>query len=194
MVFLKEELLAGAGLVQGCADGMAQLAAAGDKEEMLQCYWDRIDFCLAKNFPTKEYLKEHFDGMLHERGIYIDERVEIAGGNAVLLGACEAECGVEKYVFGSTFLYGHTKNPLSFFARLGRRHKIFVPQDLIFTHNNIVCPNTFLVKGGARRNIYINDRKYRHIRIIWGMPYEMVRGHAQSRAQIYKNNFTSTTA
>ena len=37
------------------------------------------------------------------------------------------ECGVEKYVFGSTFLYGHTKNPLSFFARLGRRHKIFVP-------------------------------------------------------------------
>ena len=35
MVFLKEELLAGAGLVQGCADGMAQLAAAGDKEEML---------------------------------------------------------------------------------------------------------------------------------------------------------------
>ena len=97
MVFLKEELLAGAGLVQGCADGMAQLAAAGDKEEMLQCYWDRIDFCLAKNFPTKEYLKEHFDGMLHERGIYIDERVEIAGGNAVLLGACEAECGVEKY-------------------------------------------------------------------------------------------------
>ena len=66
-------------MVQGCADGMAQLAAAGDKEEMLQCYWDRIDFCLAKNFPTKEYLKEHFDGMLHERGIYIDERVEIAG-------------------------------------------------------------------------------------------------------------------
>lgn len=104
------------------------------------------------------------------------------------------ECGVEKYVFGSTFLYGHTKNPLSFFARLGRRHKIFVPQDLIFTHNNIVCPNTFLVKGGARRNIYINDRKYRHIYIIRGMPCEKVRGHAQSRAQIYKNNFTSTTA
>ena len=104
MVFLKEELLAGAGLVQGCADGMAQLAAAGDKEEMLQCYWDRIDFCLAKNFPTKEYLKEHFDGMLHERGIYIDERVEIAGGNAVLLGACEAECGVEKYAVSRLYV------------------------------------------------------------------------------------------
>jgi len=79
MVFLKEELLAGAGLVQGCADGMAQLAAAGDKEEMLQCYWDRIDFCLAKNFPTKEYLKEHFDGMLHERGIYMTNGWRLRG-------------------------------------------------------------------------------------------------------------------
>ena len=63
MVFLKEELLAGAGLVQGCADGMAQLAAAGDKEEMLQCYWDRIDFCLAKDLATQEYMEVKLDGM-----------------------------------------------------------------------------------------------------------------------------------
>ena len=30
-------------------------------------------------------MKEHFDGMLHERGIYIDERVDI-GGNAIVAG------------------------------------------------------------------------------------------------------------
>ena len=42
--------------------------------------------------------------MLHERGIYIDERVEIAGGNAVLLGACEAECGVEKYAVSRLYV------------------------------------------------------------------------------------------
>ncbi|WP_278702029.1 hypothetical protein [Butyricimonas virosa] len=104
MVSLKEELLVGAGLVQGCADGMAQLAAAGDREEMLQCYWDRIDFCLAKNFPTKECLKEHFGGMLHKRGIYIDERVVIEGGDVVLLGACEAECCLERYVVSRLYV------------------------------------------------------------------------------------------
>ena len=39
-----------------------------------------------------------------ERGIYIDERVEIAGENAVLLGACEAECGVEKYAVSRLYV------------------------------------------------------------------------------------------
>ncbi|MFR5659847.1 MAG: hypothetical protein ACLUDU_18540 [Butyricimonas faecihominis] len=48
-------------------------------------------FCLAKNFPTKVF-EGAFDGMLQREFI-----LTTGGGrrNAVLLGACEAECGVE---------------------------------------------------------------------------------------------------
>ena len=97
MVDVKEELLNGALAVQGCADGLAQLGQATGKEEILQCFVDRVDFCLAKDFPTKEYLKEHFGDVLHRKGIYADERVEITRGNAILLGNCDATCDLEGY-------------------------------------------------------------------------------------------------
>lgn len=88
----------GAMAAQGCVDGLAQLGGSGDKSGMLQCFVDRIDFCLAKDFPGKDFLKEHFEGVLHEKGIYIDERVEMRNErNAVLLGACEATSVADGY-------------------------------------------------------------------------------------------------
>ena len=101
---LKEELLQGAGSAQGCADGMAQLGGAVNKEEMLQCFIDRIDFCLAKNFPTKDYLKKHFGDLLRKKRIYVDDKVEITGGNAVALGTCEVECRLEGYAVSRLYV------------------------------------------------------------------------------------------
>ena len=115
MVDVKEELLNGALAAQGCADGVAQLGVAMGKEEMLQCFIDRVDFCLAKDFPSKEYLKEHFGEMLHKKGIYADERVEIKGGNAILLGNCDVLCDAGEYAVSR--LYAKHGTRLEVWAR-----------------------------------------------------------------------------
>ncbi|MFO3727275.1 hypothetical protein [Butyricimonas muris] len=115
MTSIKEELLKGARAVQGCADGMAQLGEAMGKEEMVQCFIDRVDFCLAKNFPTKEYLKEFFGEVLGKKGIHVDERVKLTGGNAILLGNCEAECDAEGYAVSR--LYAKHDTRLEIWAR-----------------------------------------------------------------------------
>ena len=86
---LKEQLIRGAIGACGCAEGVAQLDGAAGKSEMVQCYLDHIDFCLARNFPDKEFLKRHFRKELKEKGIYADETVELYNTHAVLLGNSE---------------------------------------------------------------------------------------------------------
>lgn len=98
-----------------CADGLAQLEGAVDKEEMVQCFIDRIDFCLAKDFPTKEFLKEHFGEVLRKKHVYVDEQVEMEGGNAVLLGRCVATCSAGGY--GVSRVYAKHDTRLAVWAR-----------------------------------------------------------------------------
>lgn len=94
---LKEQLIKGAVRAQGCAEGLAQLDGAMSKKDMVQCFMDHIDFCLARNFPDKEYLKVHFRRELSEKGIYIDEQVELHNTAAVLLGDCRGELAADGY-------------------------------------------------------------------------------------------------
>lgn len=94
---LKEQLINGAIRAQGCAEGLAQLDGAATKAGMLQCFLDRIDFCLARNFPDKEFLKAHFKRELPEKGIYIDEPVQLRNTGAVLLGNCEGRLTADGY-------------------------------------------------------------------------------------------------
>lgn len=71
---IKDYLVRNAVREHGCADGVAQLAMAGNNEDMLQVFIDRIDFCLAKNSPGKDELKRFFLAEdLREKGFYIDE-------------------------------------------------------------------------------------------------------------------------
>lgn len=94
---LKEQLIKGAVRAYGCAEGLAQLDGALDKGEIMQCFIDRIDFCLARNFPDKEYLKRHFRAELPEKGIYVDEEVALHNAFAVLLGECRGRMVADGY-------------------------------------------------------------------------------------------------
>lgn len=94
---LKEQLINRAVRAHGCVEGVAQLDGAATKEEMVQCFIDRIDFCLANNFPDKEYLKKNFKRELRDKGIYIDEPVNLHNGSAVLLGGCIGKLMADEY-------------------------------------------------------------------------------------------------
>lgn len=94
---LKEQLVNNAAFAGGCIDGISQLNNSLSKQDMLQVFWDRIDFCLAKNFPDKDFLKENFTGELEAKGIYIDRNVELPEGSSVLLGNGHASLLADGY-------------------------------------------------------------------------------------------------
>lgn len=61
-----------------------------DRHALLEKYVKGIDFCIANDWPSVEFTKEHFGDILHEHGIYADEEVAIdnASGRVVFLGKC----------------------------------------------------------------------------------------------------------
>lgn len=48
-----------------------------DKDELCDMYVRGIDFCIVNNYPTTEYMKRNFEGVMQKHGIYVDEKVNI---------------------------------------------------------------------------------------------------------------------
>lgn len=94
---LNEILADGAIKMHGCKDGVKQIGTASSKMEMLDCFFDRIDFCLARNYPHKDSLKANFGDLARQRGIYIDEQAQLHNTHAVLLGDCDVHLHADAY-------------------------------------------------------------------------------------------------
>lgn len=107
---IQDELVSGALHFKGCAEGMEQIKNARSKVEMVQCFLDRIDFCLAKDFPNKAFLKRNFENELWDRAIYIDETASLINARkSILLGSCNATLSFNKYEVGKSFAKHQTK-------------------------------------------------------------------------------------
>lgn len=52
-------LLTEAEALNGCDDGLQQLRESKSLDDLIKCYFDRIDYCLANNFPSNEFLKQY---------------------------------------------------------------------------------------------------------------------------------------
>lgn len=48
-----------------------------DCDELCQMYKDGIDFCIEHDYPTTEYMKDNFEGIMQKNGIYVDDKVNI---------------------------------------------------------------------------------------------------------------------
>ena len=107
---VQDELVSGALSFNGCAEGMDQIKNARSKVEMVQCFLDRIDFCLAKDFPNRAFLRRNFENELRDRNIYIDEVISLVNvRKSVLLGNCNATLVSNKYEVGKVFAKHKTK-------------------------------------------------------------------------------------
>lgn len=102
---LKEQLVGNAVFAGGCTDGVSQLGEAVNKKETLRVFWDRIDFCLAKDFPAKDFLKDNFGEVLEKMSVYIDRDVVLPpDGNAVLPGKGCAVLHAGKYTVSRLYV------------------------------------------------------------------------------------------
>jgi hypothetical protein len=63
-----------------------------DKHELCEMYKRGIDFCIKNSYPKNEYMKYHFDGIMQQHGIYVDDNISIRGrGILVLNGKTQAD-------------------------------------------------------------------------------------------------------
>ncbi|MDD6209108.1 MAG: hypothetical protein PUB21_00710 [Bacteroidales bacterium] len=78
--------------------------------KMADFIFSNINFCLARNFPDKAFLKEYFSGELAARGIYIDATVALKNReaaeriDAVLLGSCVGELCLDRYALSRVYV------------------------------------------------------------------------------------------
>lgn len=67
------------------------------KDELVYKYVRGIDFCIRHNYPSCEYMKKNFDGIMQKHGVFVDEEINLK--NARIVIANGKTCG--KIVYDS---------------------------------------------------------------------------------------------
>lgn len=84
-------------MIEGCRKGLAQVKKAKTSDDFVNCYFDNIDFCLAKNFPANDYIKQ-FQNPLAPSGVFVSCKHTVKNPNKlVLLGKCNFEAEFTDY-------------------------------------------------------------------------------------------------
>lgn len=102
-------LITEAEILNGCDGGMEQLRNAKDVNDLIQCYYDRIDYCLANNFPDNEFLLQYRDE-LRNAGVFIDEKASVdSRPRLVFLGQSECNLSIDKYAVSRAYVKHQSK-------------------------------------------------------------------------------------
>lgn len=81
-----------------CQDWYNDLRTTQDKEKLLDLYIRGIDFCLSNDYPSNEYIRSNFVGIMGRHGIHLDENISIASERRVIaLGKCYGNVETNNY-------------------------------------------------------------------------------------------------
>lgn len=75
-------------------------------EQLVQLYFQGIDFCISEDYPTLDFLRTHFKGLCEPFGVFVDEDVaehKIAQ-DTVLNGACRAMLAYDSYTVSRLYV------------------------------------------------------------------------------------------
>ena len=75
-----------------CRLWQGKLRAGLSTEELAKLYIKGIDFCISEDYPTLDFLREHFKGKCEPFGVYVDDEIPPTANkpDMVLNGACKA--------------------------------------------------------------------------------------------------------
>lgn len=69
-----------------------------DLDELCDKYVKGIDFCVEHDFPSCQYMKEHFDGIMQKHGIFVDESFVLTNPRTLVVnGKCNGKVNVNGY-------------------------------------------------------------------------------------------------
>lgn len=89
-----------------CVEWRQMLSGISNKSDLLQLYLRGIDFCLLKDFPSKEFLKKEGGDLLDKFGIFVDRKNLISTNRekVVCLGNSEGEVRCSGYSVTEVFI------------------------------------------------------------------------------------------
>ena len=74
-----------------CRPWRMKLQQGMSVEEMARLYIKGIDFCISENYPTLDFLRDHFKGSCEPYGVFVDDEVVVHNApDTVLNGECKA--------------------------------------------------------------------------------------------------------
>ncbi len=82
-----------------CRLWQKKLKAGLSVEELAKLYIKGIDFCISEDYPTLDFLREHFKGACEPFGVYVDDEIPPTKNkpDMVLNGACKAMLEYDGY-------------------------------------------------------------------------------------------------
>lgn len=100
-----------------------------DKDELIDMYKRGIDFSIANDWPSREFIRNNFSTLkLAKNGVYLDQRLDFKDGNAlghgiyVLLGDSSGTLKFDDWVAATVYLRHDSKVKIL----AGEHAKIFV--------------------------------------------------------------------
>lgn len=72
-----DELVKKAKKLKGCKSGVEQLKNSKTIQELINCLYYNIDYCIVKGFPSKEDLLKVDANIRRAFGVFVDEQVSI---------------------------------------------------------------------------------------------------------------------
>lgn len=94
---------------KGCGSGLQQLKNCTNVKDLIECFYDNIDYCIAKKFPSMEFMLQYRDD-LKRSGIYIDDDVTIHNPTRlVLIGNCNVTVRMTNWAVCRAYVNGTSK-------------------------------------------------------------------------------------
>lgn len=88
-----------------CSEWFDAMKNLTDKKALLEMYVKGIDFCLSNNYPSNDYIREHFKGEMEPFGVHLDEALLLQNPRTVVaLGKCSGSIKVDEFTVSEVFI------------------------------------------------------------------------------------------
>lgn len=79
--------------------------SAESKDDLVEMYMEGIDFCLSNEFPSNDFIGNHFVGIMENHGVYLDSVVNLVDpAQVVVLGDTKGDIRMDGYTVSQIFV------------------------------------------------------------------------------------------
>lgn len=74
-------------------------------DDLVKKYIDGIDFCIEKDFPSNEYIKQNFGEVAEKHGVYVDKKIELSDPSILVLnGFCKGKINIGEFCVSTIYV------------------------------------------------------------------------------------------
>lgn len=87
-----------------CREFSDILKKTNDREQIIDIFFDGINYCLINDFPGREFIKKEFGELLECRHIYLDKTIDVDTNKVVVLGKSTGTIRANDYSVNEHFI------------------------------------------------------------------------------------------